>query len=43
MILLKYSHIQMQKVFYCSSQPPLPFVTDNDCYAVDLLVVGLDE
>lgn len=43
MIVVKNSHIQMQKNFYCTGQPPLPFVTDNDCDAFDLLVVGLDE
>ena len=42
-ILVKNSHIQMEKDFYYTSQPPLPFVTDNDCDAVDLLVMGLDE
>jgi hypothetical protein len=33
----------MQKGFYRTSQPPLPFVTDNDCDAIDLLVVVPDE
>jgi hypothetical protein len=43
MFLVKNSHIQMQKGFYCTSEPPLPLVTDNDCDAIDFLVVVLDE